>query len=223
MNKRRISFINEANKRVNLSLRHINRVGELGVKYRPHYTESDVVKIISELYCAVERAGSRFKRDLPSEEKSFRLSRTDSLTKTGAKRTAPWVEIFESLDVRRDAENQKLRRMRSKPIATDKAADYLLQGIAKVLLLPGMPAGAEAADWVLSNPKSVIILDAKKSAQTFKPTLEKAPQSMIKGRLKTIRAFAPETSVVRAMRAPLGIRLPKSIDRRYAVVLFRQS
>jgi hypothetical protein len=88
-------------------------------------------------------------------------------------------------------------------------------------LLPPIPKGVSPKTWALRDSANVVILDAKKSAQTFNPTLGKAPQSMIKGRLTKIRTYAPEVSNIRAVRAPKGLPLAKSVDARYAVILYR--
>lgn len=44
---------------------------------------------------------------------------------------------------------------------------------------------------------------------------------MIKGRLKSIRTFAPEVDAIDVVRAPDELLLPKTVDKRYAVILFR--
>ena len=221
MNQQRTNFINDANRRVADALRHIRRVGELANRDVYRYTNSDVDEIVAALHAEVTRTSAKFMRGSSSPTARFRLSGARSLAPALPKRAEQWKFAYASLLRRRIIANARLRKIRSKPFASDAAADRLLRAIAKALQLPKIPRGIEPSSWALSNPKSVIILDAKRVAQTFNPTLEKAPQSMIKGRLKTIQTFAPEVSAIRVVRAPKGMRLPKTVDTRYAVVLFR--
>lgn len=220
MNQQRTNFIKDANRIVADALRHIRRVGELANRDVYRYTNSDVDEIVAALHVEVTRTSAKFMRG-SSTTARFRLSGTGSLAPAPPKRAEQWKFAYANLLRRRILANARLRKIRSKPFASDAAADRLLRAIAKALQLPKIPRGIEPSSWALRNPKSVIILDAKRVAQTFNPTLEKAPQSMINGRLKTIQTFAPEVSTIRVVRAPKGMRLPKTVDTRYAVVLFR--
>jgi hypothetical protein len=222
MNKKHISFINEAAKRVNAAIQRINNVGELAESRRHEFTDEEVAQIYATLHLAVTKSHGRFSGDTSTVAPNFRLSRLGTLPKrTRSSRNQGWLNTFESLATKRDQANLALRRKRSKPFASDSRADYLLKGVARALLLPPIPKGVSPKTWALRDSANVVILDAKKSAQTFNPTLGKAPQSMIKGRLTKIRTYAPEVSNIRAVRAPKGLPLAKSVDARYAVILYR--
>jgi len=203
------------------ALRRIRKVGDLANQDQYSYTDSDVNEIVAALNTEVVHTNSKFARGSKVEAKRFRLSSTTSLTPVSTKRPERWKLAYAELLRRRVIANKKLRRIRSKPFASDVAADRLLRGIAKALQLPQIPRGLEPSSWALGSPQNVIIIDAKKVAQTFKSTPEKSPQSMIKGRLKKIRTFAPAVKAIHVARAPNGMRLPKTVDKRYAVVLFR--
>jgi hypothetical protein len=222
MSKKHISFINEAAKRVNAAIQRINNVGELAESRRHEFTDEEVAQIYATLHLAVTKSHGRFSGDTSTVAPNFRLSRVGTLPKrTRSSRNQGWLNTFESLATKRDQANLALRRKRSKPFASDSRADYLLKGVARALLLPPIPKGVSPKTWALRDSANVVILDAKKSAQTFNPTLGKAPQSMIKGRLTKIRTYAPEVSNIRAVRAPKGLPLAKSVDARYAVILYR--
>lgn len=221
MNQKRTNFIEDANKTVADALRRIRKVGDLANQDRYSYTDSDVNEIVAALNAEVARTSSKFARGSKVETKRFRLSSTTSLTPVSTQRPERWKLAYAELLRRRVIANEKLRKIRSKPFASDKAADYLLKGIAKALVLPYKPADVDQAEWALADTRNIIILDAKKAAQTFKPSLEKAPQSMIRGRLITIQTFAPEVSAVQVFRAPKALPLPRTVDPRYAVVLYR--
>jgi hypothetical protein len=222
MSKKHISFINEAAKRVNAAIQRINNVGELAESRRHEFTDEEVAQIYATLHLAVTKSHGRFSGDTSTVAPNFRLSRLGTLPKrTRSSRNQGWLNTFESLATKRDQANLALRRKRSKPFASDSRADYLLKGVARALLLPPIPKGVSPKTWALRDSANVVILDAKKSAQTFNPTLGKAPQSMIKGRLTKIRTYAPEVSNIRAVRAPKGLPLAKSVDARYAVILYR--
>jgi len=221
VNQKRTNFIKDANRTVADALRSIRKVGGLASHDRYSYTDSDADEIIAALNIEVARTSSKFVRGGRTETKGFRLSSTTTPMPASTNRPERWKLAYAELLRRRLTANYKLRKIRSKPFASDAAADRLLRAIAKALQLPQIPGGTEPFTWALSHPSHVVVVDAKKVAQTFKPTLEKAPQSMIKGRLKTIQSFAPEVAAIRAVRAPKDMPLPKSIDRRYAVVLFK--
>lgn len=221
MNQKRTNFIKDVNSTVSDALQSIRKVGNLASHDRYSYTDSDANEIIAALNVEVARTSSKFVRGGSAETKDFRLSSTHSLMPASTKRPERWKLAYAELLRRRLVANEKLRRIRSKPFASDAAADRLLRAIAKALQLPQIPRGTEPYTWALSHSSHVIVVDAKKVAQTFKPTLEKAPQSMIKGRLKTIQSFAPEVAAIKVVRAPDGMQLPKSVDGRYAVVLFK--
>jgi hypothetical protein len=224
MSRKRIAFINEATRSVNGAIRHIRRVAELSKKSKYQYSDAELDTIFATLHAEVALAHSSFRYSDSRNEEGFRLSRIGTITRQRSRKSCPtWTDTFDSLTKRRDEANQQLRKLRSKPFATDKNADYLLQHLSKALHLPTKPANVTPVSWALRNPTNVIVLDAKRAAQTFKPTLEKAPQSMIKGRLKTIRSFAQEVRAIEAIRAPMGLPLPKGVDQRYAVVLFKQA
>jgi hypothetical protein len=224
MGKKHVSFINEATKRVNAAIHRIAQVGELAESDKFRYTETDVEQIFASLHSAVMDSRLRFSGVSKESSHVFRLSRVETLPKssrTGKKNN--WVTTFDSLAAKRDIANVKLRRKRSKPFASDSRADYLLKGVAKAMHLPRIPKGTRPASWALLDPKNVVLLDAKKAAQTLNPTLGKAPQYMINGRLAKMCTYAPEVSAIRAVRAPRSLKLPKSVDARHAVILFRQS
>ena len=224
MSKKHISFINEAAKRVNTAIQRINSVGELAESKHFEFTAEEVAQIYATLHIAVTKSHGKFSGDTTKVTPNFRLSRISTLPKrTQLSSKQGWMSTFESLAVERDQANIALRRKRSKPFASDSQADYLLKGVAKALLLPRIPKGVSPRSWALRDPANVVILDAKKAAQTFNPTLSNAPQAMIKGRLAKIRTYAPEVATVVAVRAPKGLKLAKSIDARYAVVLFRKA
>jgi hypothetical protein len=188
------------------------------------YSDAELDTIFATLHAEVALATLRFKQLDFRNEKDFQLSRIDTITRQRSRKPqAPWIHTFDSLTNRRGDANQRLRKIRSKPFAADKNADYLLQHLSKALHLPVKPANLSPVSWALENPASVVVLDAKRAAQTFKPTLENAPQSMIKGRLKAIRSFAREVRAIEAIRPPRGSRLPRGVDRRYTIVLFRQA
>lgn len=222
MNKKRIAFINESSKRVNEALKRISKLGELAGNPKYQYTDDELDQIFTRLHAEVAHAHACFQGASRRSLQNFRLSRVDSVKRGGTSRSAePWLDTFESLTARRDSANQALRKKRSKPVATDKNADRLMSAIAKALHLPVKPANVNPRDWALKSGSNVVILDAKRVAQTFKPTLANAPQSMIKGRLKVITKFASEVSAIQVVRAPKGLALPRSIDPRYAVLLFK--
>jgi hypothetical protein len=222
MSKRHISFINEAAKRVNVAIQRINDVGELAVSKRYEFTDEEVAQIYSTLHLAVTKSHGRFSGGTSTVTPNFRLSRLGTVPKRSqSSENQDWLNTFESLAAKRDQANLALRRKRSKPFASDSRADYLLKGVARALLLPPIPKGVSPKTWALRDPASVVILDAKKAAQTFNPTLGRAPQAMIKGRLTKIRTYAPEVSNILTVRAPKGLRLAKSVDARYAVILYR--
>jgi len=221
VNQKRTNFIKDANRTVVDALRRIRRVGDLANQDEYSYTDSDVDEIIAALNIEVAHTSSKFVRGSKVEAKRFRLSSTKSLTPVSTQRPERWKLAFAELLRRRVITNEKLRKIRSKPFASDKAADYLLKGIAKALVLPYKPADVDQAEWALADTRNIIILDAKKAAQTFKPSLEKAPQSMIRGRLIAIQTFAPKVSAVQVFRAPKVLPLPRTVDPRYAVVLYR--
>ena len=221
MNQKRANFIKDANRTVADALRRIRKVGDLASQDQYSYTDSDVDEIVAALNTEVAHTSSRFVRGSKMEAKSFRLSSTKSLTPESTQRPERSNLAYAELLRRRVIANEKLRKIRSKPFASDKAADYLLRGIAKALVLPYKPADVDQAEWALADTRNIIILAAKKAAQTFKPSLEKAPQSMIRGRLIAIQTFAPEVSAVQVFRAPKALPLPRSVEPRYAVVLYR--
>lgn len=224
MSKKHISFVNEAVKRVNAAIQRINNVGELADSKRYEFTDEEVEKIYAALHLAVTKSHGKFSGDISTVAPNFRLSRLGTISKrTQSSGHQGWLNNFESLTAKRDQANIVLRRKRSKPFASDSRADYLLKGVAKALLLPHIPKGVSPKSWALSDPANVVILDAKRAAQTFNPTLNKAPQSMIKGRLIKICTYAPEVSSILAVRAPRGLQLPKSVDLRFAVILFKRS
>ncbi len=196
MNQKRSDFIKDANGTVTNALRCIRKVGNLANQDRYSYTDSDVDEIVTALSVEVSRTSSRFVRGSNLKPTPFGLSGPKLLAPAPSKRPAQWKVAFAELLRRRLIANEKLRKIRSKPFASDKAADYLLRGIAKALVLPLKPDGADQTEWALANTRNIIILDAKKAAQTFKPSLENAPQSMIRGRLITIQTFAPEVSAI---------------------------
>lgn len=220
MNKKRVSFIEDANRTVNDVLRRIGKVGDLA-NHDYLYSDADVDAIVGSLHAEVTRMSAKFLRGSRGETRRFRISGIEPLGSATTKRPERWKRAYAELLRRRLLANEKLRKIRSKPFASDNAADYLLKGIAKALVLPFKPADADRAWWALTYPMKVVILDARKAAQTFKPSLEKAPQSMIRGRLITIRTFAPEVSAVQVFRAPENLTLPSNVDPRYAVVLYR--
>lgn len=82
-----------------------------------------------------------------------------------------------------------------------------------------IPDGTKPSWWALGHPKSVVITDAKRVAQTPSSTLDKVQQSMIKGRLKIIQTFAPEVSAIRVAPSPKRMGLPDTVDTRLATVL----
>jgi hypothetical protein len=222
MSKKHISFVNEAARRVNTAIQRINDVGELAESRRHEFTKEELAQIYATLHLAVTKSHGRFSGDTSTVAPNFRLSRVGTLPKrTRSSRNQGWLNTFESLATKRDQANLALRRKRSKPFASDSRADYLLKGVARALLLPPIPKGVSPKTWALRDSANVVILDAKKAAQTFNPTLGKAPQSMIKGRLTKIRTYAPEVSNIQAVRAPKGLPLAKSVDARYAVILYR--
>lgn len=222
MNKKRIAFINESSKRVNEALKKISKLGELAGNPKYQYTDSELDQIFAALHAEVAHVYAGFQGASKRSPQNFRLSRLDSAKRRGDSRaTEPWLETFESLTARRDSANQALRKKRSKPVATDKNADRLMSAISKALHLPVKPANVSPREWALKSGANVVVLDAKKVAQTFRPTLAKAPQSMIKGRLKVITKFASEVSTIQVVRAPKGLKLPKSVDSKYAVMLFK--
>ena len=222
MSKKHISFINDAAKRVNVAIQRINDVGELAVSKRHEFTDDEVAQIYSTLHLAVTKSHGRFSGGTSTVTPNFRLSRLGTVPKRSqSSENQDWLNTFESLAAKRDQANLALRRKRSKPFASDSRADYLLKGIARALLLPPIPKGVSPKTWALRDPANVVILDAKRATQTFNPTLSKAPQSMIKGRLTKIRTYAPEVSNILTVRAPKGLRLAKSVDTRYAVILYR--
>jgi hypothetical protein len=224
MSKKRIAFINEATRRVNIANRHIRRIAELSNRSRYQFTDAELDAIFATLYAEVAHAQSTFEHLESRGSKDFRLPRIDTIRRQRSERSqSSWVDTFESLAKLRDRANERLRRRRSKPFATDTNADYLLKHVAKSLHLPAKPNDFDRSSWVLRNPANVVVLDAKRAAQTFNTTLEKAPQSMINGRLKKIESFSPEVGAIQAIRAPRGLPLPRGVDRRYAVVLFRRA
>lgn len=224
MTKKRIAFINDATRRVNEATRHIRRIADLSNARKYQYSDAELDTIFATLHAEVALAASSFRNAHTLNKKEFQLSRIDTITRQRSRKPqAPWINTFDSLTKRRGDANQRLRKIRSKPFATDKNADYLLQNLSKALHLPVKPTNLSPVSWALENPANVVVLDAKRAAQTFKPTLENAPQSMIKGRLKAIRSFAREVREIEAIRPPLRFRLPRGVDRRYAVVLFRQA
>ena len=221
MNKKRATFTQDTNRIVNDVLRRIRKVGDLANRDLYNYSDSDADAIVGALHAEVTRMSAKFLRSSPSEIRRFRISCIEPLAPATTKQTERWKHAYAELLRRRLIANEKLRKMRSKPFASDKAADYLLKGIAKALVLPHKPSDVDQATWALQDVKNIIILDAKKAAQTFNPSLEKAPQSMIRGRLITIQTFAPEVSEVQVFRAPKNLSLPSNVDPRYAVVLYR--
>ena len=222
MSKKHISFINDAAKRVNVAIQRINDVGELAVSKRHEFTDDEVAQIYSTLHLAVTKSHGRFSGGTSTVAPNFRLSRLGTVPKRSqSSENQDWLNTFESLAAKRDQANLALRRKRSKPFASDSRADYLLKGVARALLLPPIHKGVSPKTWALRDPANLVILDAKKAAQTFNPTLSRAPQAMIKGRLTKIRTYAPEVSNILAVRAPRGLRLAKSVDARYAVILYR--
>jgi hypothetical protein len=223
MNQKRVAFVRDANKHVNDALHAISKIQNLANRSRYNYTVSEVDQIVAALHTEVSLTGSVFRHQKNGGTTGFQLSRIDSGSHSNSDKPENWKNAFASLTRRRAIANQKLRDIQSKPFATGKSADYLLRGIAKTLQLSHKPADVDLLEWMLGNPKNVVILDAKKAAETFFSTLEKAPQSMIKGRLKTIQSFAPEVSDIQVIRAPKKLRLPRTVDSRYAVVLYRGS
>lgn len=221
MNKKRATFTEDANRIVSDVLRRIGKVGDLANRDLYNYSDSDADAIVGALHAEVTRMSAKFLRSSPTEIRRFRISRIEPLAPATTKQTERWKHAYAELLRRRLIANEKLRKIRSKPFASDKAADYLLKGIAKALVLPHKPSDVDQATWALQDVKNIIILDAKKAAQTFNPSLEKAPQSMISGRLITIQTFAPEVSEVLVFRASKNLPLPSNVDPRYAVVLYR--
>lgn len=224
MRKKHVSFINEATKRVNAAVHRIAQVGELAESDKFHYTETEVEQIFASLQSAVLDSRLRFSGVSKRLSQDFHLSRVETLPMSSRRnKRNDWIPTFDSLTAKRDLANVKLRRKRSKPFASDTRADYLLKGVAKAIHLPRIPKGTRPSSWALHDPANVVLLDARRAAQTFNSTLAKAPQYMINGRLAKMCTYAPEVSAIRAVRAPRSFKLPKSVDPRYAVVLFRQS
>ena len=223
MNQKRVAFVRDANKHVNDALHAISKIQNLANRSRYNYTVSEVDQIVAALHTEVSLTGSVFRHQKNGGITGFQLSRIDSGSHLNSDKPENWKDAFASLSRRRAIANHKLRDVQSRPFSTGKSADYLLRGIAKTLQLSHKPTDVDLLAWMLDNPKNVVILDAKKAAQTFFSTLEKAPQAMIKGRLRAMQSFAPEVSDIQVIRAPKKLRLPGTVDSRYAVVLYRGS
>lgn len=148
MNQKRTNFIKDANRTVADALRRIRKVGNLASQDQYIYTDSDVDEIIAALNAEVARTSSKFARGGSAETRGFRLSSTNTPTPASTKRPERWKLAFAELLRRRVIANEKLRRIRSKPFASDAAADRLLRGIAKALQLPRIPTGLEPSSWL---------------------------------------------------------------------------
>lgn len=223
MNHKRVKFVVEANKLVNEILWQIHRITELTDKSNYSYTNSDIGQIFSALHLGVAQANKRFAQSHDRTSASFKLPLPDiHVDRVPEAAGDPLANMFASLTHRREQENIKNRTRHGKPIASDEQANYLLKQIAKVLLLPARPVDVPTSIW-LGTRSNIIILDASKAAQTLKPTLQNAPQSMVKSRLSVIARFAPEVASIRAMRPPRNFYLPQNVNERFAVVLYLDS
>ena len=223
MDHKRVKFIAEANKLVNEILWNIERVTELTDKTNYSYTNSDVAQIFAALHNGVAQATKHFSRDAGGRSSKFVLPLPDiHVERIPDVSGDPLVNTFASLMHRRQQENIKNRSRHGKPIASDEPANYLLKQIAKVLLLPARPIDVPISTW-LNIRSQIIVLDASRAAQTLKPTLQNAPQSMIKGRLRVIARFAPEVAFTRAIRPPRNFYISQGINERYAVILYLEN
>lgn len=223
MDHKRVKFIVEANKLVNEILVHIERMTELTDKTNYGYTSSDVGQIFAALHLGVAQANKHFSRVDGGASSRFMLPFPDiHVDRIPDVSGDPFANTIASLMHRRQQENIKNRSRHGKPIASDEPANYLLKQIAKVLLLPARPIDIPISTW-LGTRSNIIVLDASKAAQTLKPSLQNAPQSMIKGRLKVIARFAPEVAFIRAIRPPRHFYISKSIDKRHAVILYLEN
>ncbi len=134
-------------------------------------------------------------------------------------------EYFEEIRSRRLFANLE-NSGNSKPLYNNEGADYLAMATAIALNKEPKPIGMAPQDWAKLRKDQVVVLDAQKVVLNPKPTLKKAPQSAIKGRLLTIFNFFAKVEYVDVIRATNtdGISYTgELIDKGFAVILYRSA
>ena len=171
MNQQRTNFTKDANRTVADALRHIRRVGELANRDVYRYTNSDVDEIVAALRAEVTRTSAKFMRGSSSPTARFRLSETGSLAPALPKRAEKWKFAYANLLRRRIIANARLRKIRSKPFASDAAADRLLRAItpqtntkrSTTNTVARTSSPCQGADHVETTPTNTAVLPAGSS------------------------------------------------------------
>lgn len=219
---KRTAFVNAANRNVSDALASLSNIADLADLNKFEYSRSDVEHIFTALEDQVVISKAAFAKSL-GDASHFRLSRIAGPKKRKRREVKTWKETFDLIVAKRDFANFH-SNLKGKLYYSDAGADYLVEQIARAMHLAIKPAGTEPRTWAQSNSREVVVVDASRVVLKVEPTLQKAPQNMIRGRLASIYQFAPEIGVIGYCRCPSSILDPRSkIDPKYAVVLFRQS
>lgn len=219
---KRSAFVNAANRNVAEAISALSKIGDLANGSKYEFSRSDVEQIFAALEDQTVISKAAFAKTLGSAP-TFHLSQTGLPKKRKRREAATWRTTFDEIVAKRDFANFH-SNLKGKLYYSDVGADYLVEQIARVIHLDAKPAGIEARAWATTNPRQVVIVDASRVVLKVEPTLQKAPQNMIRGRLASIYQFAPQIGVVGYCKCPPAILGPRSkIDPKFAVVLFRQS
>jgi hypothetical protein len=219
---KRSAFVNAANRNVAEAISALSKIGDLANGNKYEFSRSDVEQIFAALEDQVVISKAAFARTLGGAP-NFHLSRTELPKKHKRGEAKTWRTTFDEIVAKRDFANFH-SNLKGKLYYSDVGADYLVEQIARVMHLDAKPAGIEPRAWASKNPRQVVIVDASRVVLKVEPTLQKAPQNMIRGRLASIYQFAPEIGVVGYCKCPPAILGPGSkIDPKFAVVLFRQA
>jgi hypothetical protein len=219
---KRSAFVNAANRNVAEAVSALAKIGDLANADKYEFTRSDLEQIFTALDDQLLISKAAFAKTLGGAP-SFRLSQADLPRKRKRREAKTWKGTFDEIVAKRDFANFH-SNLKGKLYYSDAGADYLLEQIARVMHLDAKPAGIEPRAWAITNQRQVMVVDASRVVLKVEPTLQKAPQNMIRGRLASIYQFAPEIGVVGYCKCPSAILGSSSkIDPKFAVVLFRQS
>ena len=219
---KRTAFVNAANRNVAEAMAALANIADLANRRKFEYSRSDIEHIFAALGDQVVISRAAFAKSL-GDASRFRLPRTVTPKRTKRHEAKTWKQTFEEIVAKRDFANFH-SDLKGKLYYSDAGADYLVEQIARAMHLGAKPAGTEPRAWALSHPQEVLVIDTSRVVLKVEPTLQKAPQNMIRGRLASIYHFAPEIGVIGYCKCPLALIGQRSnIDPKYAVVLFRQS
>ena len=210
---------------VNETLARIRVLGSLADASKYDYSSADVDLIFTALHDELTTCRGSFAKSLGRRGRRFRL---DAPHEGDSNRFPPakerWRTTFEGLVAKRDVAILKVRG-RGKLFYSDPGADYFTECVARTMHLKPKPPSVDTHDWLVTNPDQVVFIDTRKVVRKVEPTLRKAPQQMIRGRLVSMARYAPEMKVVGCFKLPvrLASRRRGSWDPAYGVVLYRQS